>query len=70
MSEIRQPVSNFVIDHDRDTTSPSLQWEMLKCVLHGLFIKYGKKGKGLVSPKDHLIPKYMYKQGNRLREFE
>lgn len=43
MSEIRLAIKIFVIDHVKDTTSLSIQWETLKCVLRGLFIKHGTR---------------------------
>lgn len=49
VAEIRTAILNFTKDHVRDTTSLSIQWEALKCVVRGLFIKHGsrlKKAKG------------------------
>lgn len=49
VAEIRTAILNFSKDHVRDTTSLSIQWEALKCVVWGLFIKHGsrlKKAKG------------------------
>lgn len=41
--EIRKAIMNFSYDHIGDTTSLPIQWEALKCVIRGLFIKYGAR---------------------------
>lgn len=41
IAEIRQAIKEFVQIHETDITTLPLQWEMLKCVLRGLFIKHG-----------------------------
>lgn len=40
---IRQAIKEFVQIYETDTTSIPLQWETLKCVLQGLFIKHGAR---------------------------
>lgn len=39
-TDIQNLISNFIADHREDPTSPALQWEALKCVLRGTFIKH------------------------------
>lgn len=42
-TEIRKAIMDFINDHNGDTTSLPIQWEALKCVLRGLFIKHGAR---------------------------
>lgn len=43
--EIKEAIMNFIKKHNRDTTSLPTQWEALKCVVQGLFIKHGSRFK-------------------------
>lgn len=43
MTEIRQTIDSFVLDHAKDATSLPVQWETLKCVLRGFFLKHGSR---------------------------
>ncbi|XP_066444370.1 inactive serine/threonine-protein kinase TEX14 [Eleutherodactylus coqui] len=43
LQEIRQTIESFIETHKTDTTSPTIQWEALKCVLRGVFISHGSR---------------------------
>lgn len=47
-----QTVKQFLQTHEIDNTSTPIQWETLKCVLRGLFIKHGAR---LKKEKEHII---------------
>lgn len=49
VSEIRKAITDFLHDHIKDTTSLPNQWEALKCVIQGFFIKHGARLKKLKS---------------------
>lgn len=57
MSDIRQAIKDFVTDHLGDTTSLPVQWENVKCVLRGLFIKHGARLKKIRGHKISLLIK-------------
>lgn len=38
--EVRQTIKEFVQIHENDETSIPMQWQILQCVLRGLFIKH------------------------------
>lgn len=44
-SDIRKAIREFSLTHEKDETSIPMQWETLKCVLQGLFIKHGSRQK-------------------------
>lgn len=43
VKEIRKAIMDFSNDHIGDNTSLPIQWEALKCVIRGLFIKHGAR---------------------------
>lgn len=43
VKEIRKAITDFSKDHIGDNTSLPIQWEALKCVIRGLFIKHGAR---------------------------
>lgn len=51
VKEIRKAITDFVNDHTGDNTSPPIQWEALKCVIRGLFIKHGARLKKMKNNK-------------------
>lgn len=42
-SDIRKAIKEFLLIHEKDETTISMQWKTLKCVLRGLFIKHGSR---------------------------
>lgn len=43
IEDIRKTIKEFIEIHEKDETSIPIQWETLKCVLRGTFIKHGSR---------------------------
>ncbi|XP_068121030.1 mannan-binding lectin serine protease 2-like [Hyperolius riggenbachi] len=55
-SEISRAIDEFLEIHSADITSLPIQWETLKCVLRGIFIKHGSR---LKKERSHIINKLL-----------
>lgn len=43
IEDIRKTIREFLPIHEKDETSPPMQWKTLKCVLRGTLIKHGSR---------------------------